>query len=415
MVQVSYPGVYIVEVPSGVRAIVGVSTSIAAFFGRTAKGPINRAVRITDRSSFLRQFGGPHPASDLAAGVDQFFNNGGTDCYIVRIAHNPDTADLVVRSLTNVSVLRASARDAGAWGNNLRLEINYNTANSEDTFNLRALQIEPQRDLVRFRARAAEQAHVEPFGAQLRQPPGELDPYREQIVTRAAALAETAGNALVRNLSAITGGTFGFLLGFFVLLYAMFFFLIGGRATLDRVLSYIPLPSADKERLAGRFLSVARATLKGTLVVGLVQAVLTGLALWIAGIGAAAFWATIVFVLSVLPGIGAPIVWVPAVIYLAATGRIGAAIALAAWCAAVVGTIDNLLRPRLVGEDTQMPDLLILVSTLGGITLFGAAGLIVGPIVAALFITVWEIYGTAFHDVLATSPGGAGDGGSGTS
>lgn len=243
----------------------------------------------------------------------------------------------------------------------------------------------------------------------------ELDPYREQIVTRAAALAETAGNALVRNLSAITGGTFGFLLGFFVLLYAMFFFLIGGRATLDRVLSYIPLPSADKERLAGRFLSVARATLKGTLVVGLVQAVLTGLALWIAGIGAAAFWATIVFVLSVLPGIGAPIVWVPAVIYLAATGRIGAAIALAAWCAAVVGTIDNLLRPRLVGEDTQMPDLLILVSTLGGITLFGAAGLIVGPIVAALFITVWEIYGTAFHDVLATSPGGAGAGGSGTS
>lgn len=238
----------------------------------------------------------------------------------------------------------------------------------------------------------------------------DLDPYRGQILTRAAAIAEKVGNALVRNLSAITGGTFGFLLGFFVLLYAMFFFLIGGGATLDRVLAYVPLPRADKERLVGRFLSVARATLKGTLVVGLVQATLTGVALWMAGIGAAAFWATIVFILSVLPGVGAPLVWIPAVIYLAATGRVGAAIALAAWCAAVVGTIDNLLRPRLVGGDTQMPDLLILVSTLGGITLFGAAGIIVGPIVAALFITIWEIYGAAFQDVLASEPPAAAGG-----
>lgn len=239
----------------------------------------------------------------------------------------------------------------------------------------------------------------------------DLDPYRGEILTRVAGIAEKVGNVLVRNLSAITGGTFGFLLGFFVLLYAMFFFLIGGRATLDRVLAYVPLPKDDKERLAGRFLSVARATLKGTLVVGLVQAVLTGVALQLAGIRAAAFWSTLVFVLSVLPGVGAPLIWVPAVIYLAATGRGGAAIALAAWCAAVVGTIDNLLRPRLVGSDTQMPDLLILVSTLGGLTLFGAAGLIVGPIVAALFITVWEIYGVAFRDVLGSESAPAGKSG----
>ena len=237
----------------------------------------------------------------------------------------------------------------------------------------------------------------------------DLDQYRSQIVSHAGSLAEKGGNAVVRGLSAITGGTFGFLLGFFVFLYAMFFFFLGGSATLDRLLSYVPLPHADKELLVGRFLSVARATLKGTLVVGVVQAVLTGGALAIAGIPAAAFWATLVFVLSVLPGVGAPLVWVPAAIWLAAKGHTGAAIALAVWCAAVVGTIDNLLRPRLVGGDTQMPDILILISTLGGITLFGAAGLIVGPIVAALFITVWEIYGTAFRDVLApAAPGGAG-------
>lgn len=141
MVQVSYPGVYVVEVPSGVRPIVGVATSIGAFFGRTEKGPINRAVRVTDRATFIRVFSGPHPDSDLAASVEQFFNNGGTDCYVVRVAHNPATADLVLRSLGNVSVLRAQARDAGLWGNNIRLEVDYNTANADDTFNLRVLVV----------------------------------------------------------------------------------------------------------------------------------------------------------------------------------------------------------------------------------------------------------------------------------
>ncbi|MGE0641758.1 MAG: AI-2E family transporter [Thermoanaerobaculia bacterium] len=229
----------------------------------------------------------------------------------------------------------------------------------------------------------------------------ELEPYRSEILARAGDAMQKLGNAFVKNLSAITGGTLRSILGLFVLLYAMFFFLIGGRSLLDGVLAFLPLPAADKERLVGRFLSVAKATLKGTLVVGLVQAILAGVAFAVVGIGGSAFWATLVFVLSVVPGIGAPLVWVPIAIYLASTGHGTAALGLSVWCAVVVGTIDNLLRPRLVGGDTKMPDLLILVSTLGGISLFGAAGLIVGPIVAALFLTVWEIFGTAFQDVLA--------------
>ncbi len=92
--------------------------------------------------------------------------------------------------------------------------------------------------------------------------------------------------------------------------------------------------------------------------------------------------------------------WVPAVVYLFAIGRIGAAIGLFIWCAAVVGTVDNLLRPWLVGKDTKMPDLLILLSTLGGLLLFGATGIVIGPIIAALFVTVWEIYGVAFKEYL---------------
>jgi predicted PurR-regulated permease PerM len=149
-----------------------------------------------------------------------------------------------------------------------------------------------------------------------------------------------------------------------------------------------------------RFTSVTRATIKGTLVIGMIQGALAGLGFWVAGIDGAAFWGTVMVVLSIVPGIGAALVWVPAVIYLFVTGQTLAGVLLTAWCAAVVGTVDNVLRPALVGKDAKMPDLLILVGTLGGLFLFGPIGFIVGPIVCGLFLTVWDIYGTTFRDVL---------------
>lgn len=227
-----------------------------------------------------------------------------------------------------------------------------------------------------------------------------IEPYRESIVSSLGKIVERAGGFLFKSLSSLTGGTVHFLLNFFVLLYAMFFFLLGGTRMLDAILVYLPLPEQDKRRLSDRFLSVSRATIKGTLVVGFVQAALGGLAFWVAGIQGVAFWSVLMFLLSVLPGIGAALVWVPAAAYLLIVDRTGAAIGLSIWCAAVVGTVDNLLRPALVGKDTQIPDLLILIGTLGGLTLFGAAGLILGPIVVALFITIWEIYGSTFRDSL---------------
>ena len=105
-------------------------------------------------------------------------------------------------------------------------------------------------------------------------------------------------------------------------------------------------------------------------------------------------------VLSVIPAVGAALVWIPGVIYLFVTGDYAWGIALAIWCALIVGTVDNILRPRLVGKDTKMSDLLILLSTLGGIVLFGVVGFIIGPIVAALFVTIWDIYGITFKDWL---------------
>jgi len=224
-----------------------------------------------------------------------------------------------------------------------------------------------------------------------------LIPDRAQIVARAGDLAALTGPALVGTLAAATRGTLSFLLQFFILLYALFYFLIDGPILLRRILDYTPLSRSEEDELLERFISVTRATLKGSLLIGVIQGGLAGLAFWVAGVPGPAFWGTIMIVLSIIPAVGAALVWIPAVVYLFLTGAAGAGVGLLVWCAVVVGTVDNFLRPRLIGRDARMADLLILLSTLGGIVLFGAVGFIVGPIVAALFVTAWHIYGAAFQ------------------
>lgn len=225
-------------------------------------------------------------------------------------------------------------------------------------------------------------------------------PYQGQITEKVAQVAQNVGAFVFSKLAAATRGTVMFIFLLFVMLYAMFFFLKDGPAVLNRILYYMPLSPEAENRLVAKFVSVTRATIKGTLVIGVVQGALAGGALAVAGIHGAAFWGTVMAVLSILPGIGIALVWVPAVIYLLAVGKTAAGIGVALWCGLVAGTADNLLRPRLVGWDTQMPDLLILLATLGGLALFGAVGIVVGPIVAALFLTIWEIYGEFFKGVL---------------
>lgn len=227
-----------------------------------------------------------------------------------------------------------------------------------------------------------------------------LEPYRDQILTKLGELVGAVGNFLVSGLSATTRGTIAFFFHFFLLLYTMFFFLMDGRKLLDKILYYIPLADEDERRMVDKFVSVSRATLKGTLIIGVVQGGLAGMAFAIAGIQGAVFWGTVMTVLSVIPGIGAAIVWLPAVVYLLVTGKVLTAILLAAFCAGVVGTADNFLRPRLVGRDVQMHELLILFGTLGGVLLFGVVGFVIGPVVAALFVVIWEIYGMVFREVL---------------
>ena len=228
----------------------------------------------------------------------------------------------------------------------------------------------------------------------------ELEPYREEIMAKLAEFTGDVGVFLAGSLAKLSEGTAQFFFQLFIMLYSMFFFLISGSALLDKILDHVPLSQADRARMVAVGLSVSRATVKGTLIIGAIQGALGGLGIAAAGIDGAVFWGAIMAVLSILPGIGATLVWAPAVAYLMLSDQTLAGVGLFVWSAGVVGTVDNFLRPVLVGRDTEMPDLLILLSTLGGLALFGAAGLVLGPMVAALFLAVLAIYSSVFAEWL---------------
>ncbi|MCP2670232.1 AI-2E family transporter [Maricaulaceae bacterium EIL42A08] len=228
-----------------------------------------------------------------------------------------------------------------------------------------------------------------------------LAPYQQEITTQLAQLVSAAGSFAVSALRSATTGTFGLLLNVVVLLFGLFFFLTQGERLGEKGMAMLPMPRADRDLLVERTLSTIRATVKGTFVIALIQGTLTGVALWLAGVPGAAFWATVTAVLSIVPGVGPPLVWAPAAIWLMATGRYLEGGLLFAWGALVVGVIDNLLRPMLVGKDSKLSDLMVLISTLGGLTLFGPIGIILGPVIAALFASVWYLYGQTYAPLLA--------------
>lgn len=249
------------------------------------------------------------------------------------------------------------------------------------------------------------------FSERLRALPGSqhIEPYRAQILTKAGELLGSTSAFLFAALSATTRATALFIFHFFVLLYTMFYFLTDGPRLLQTVLAYLPLTAADKRRMLEKFVSVTRATLKGTILIGAAQGMLGGLAFWAVGLDGAIFWGTVMTLLSIIPGIGSALIWVPASIVLLVTGEVWRGVGLALFCGLVVGNVDNLLRPRLVGQDIKMHELLIFFSTLGGILLFGAMGFVLGPILAALFVTVWEMFGTAFRTSLTEPPAASAD------
>ncbi len=227
-----------------------------------------------------------------------------------------------------------------------------------------------------------------------------LIPYEDQMTTQIAGAVEGFGKLLVNQISNIALGTVRFLFLTVVFSYTFFFFLIDGRKVINAILYYLPLQERDERRMLAKFTSVMQAMVIGTLLVGLLQGALAGAAFAVAGVANAVFWATVMAVLSIIPGVGSALVWVPASIILIVQGAYGAGIGLMAFCLLVVGGVDNLLRPIVVGKHTDMHELMIFFGTLGGLFTFGMAGLLIGPLIASLFITIWQIYGEAFQDTL---------------
>ena len=127
---------------------------------------------------------------------------------------------------------------------------------------------------------------------------------------------------------------------------------------------------------------------------------MAGIAFAVAGVPNAVFWGSVMAVMSTIPNVGTALIWVPAVIMLIIQGQVATGIALAAFCGLVVGSLDNVLRPILVGKDTKMHELMIFFGTLGGILMFGFPGIFIGPVIASLFVAIWELYGVEFADVL---------------
>jgi predicted PurR-regulated permease PerM len=203
------------------------------------------------------------------------------------------------------------------------------------------------------------------------------------------------GQVLAPQALSIGMNTFDFVIRLGIMLYLLFFLLRDGKALAEAIKEAIPLRGDQKAALFGRFADVVRATVKGGILVAMAQGTLGGIAFWFLGIHAALLWAVLMAFLSLIPAIGATLVWLPVAIYFLATGAIWQGIGLILYGVLVIGLVDNLLRPFLVGKGSKLPDYIVLISTLGGIEVFGLNGFVIGPLIAAMFMVSWEIFSTS--------------------
>jgi predicted PurR-regulated permease PerM len=218
-------------------------------------------------------------------------------------------------------------------------------------------------------------------------------------LTSLSALSESLASGLMKGGQALAPqalslgmNTFEFMIGLGIMLYLLFFLLRDGRALAERIREAIPLRGDQKTALFARFADVVRATVKGSILVAIAQGALGGIAFWFLGIHAPLLWAVLMAFLSLVPAVGAALVWAPVAIYFLATGAIWQGIGLILYGVLVIGLVDNLLRPFLVGKGSKLPDYVVLISTLGGIEVLGLNGFVVGPLIAAMFMVSWEIF-----------------------
>ena len=221
----------------------------------------------------------------------------------------------------------------------------------------------------------------------------------DRLTSQLSSSAVTISQFLATQAVAIGQNTIRFVIFFFLMLYLLYFFMRDGTRILDGLVRALPFGDERERHLLERFAAVSRATIKGTLVVGIVQGLIGGVLFAMLGIGAPVLWGVVMAVFSIIPAVGPAVVWVPAAIILFVGGNIWQGVVLIVVGSLIIGLVDNLLRPVLVGRDTKMPDYLILLSTFGGLAAFGIAGFVIGPIIAAFFLSVWEMAEEEYADL----------------
>jgi predicted PurR-regulated permease PerM len=222
----------------------------------------------------------------------------------------------------------------------------------------------------------------------------------QQVTAKLTEVATMATDFILTFAKNFTQNSVTFLIMFIIMLYSLFFFLKDGPRMLKRLSHLSPLGDKHEALMYKKFTSTARAVLKGTLIVGAVQGLLTGLLFYVVGIKGALIWVIISTLFSVIPGFGSYFIWLPAALIMFALGNIWQGLLILIVGTLLISTIDNFLRPILVGNDTQMHPLLILLSTLGGLVIFGLSGFIIGPIITALVLSLWDIYEQYYHKEL---------------
>ena len=220
---------------------------------------------------------------------------------------------------------------------------------------------------------------------------GDLGLLQQKLITMAGA----SGQVVTSRVVGIGQVTLDFVIAFFVMLYILYFMFRDGERLSQTVARSIPLNPQQTRRLLTQFATVVRATVKGNIVVALVQGTLGAIAFWFLDVPGAVLWGALMALLSLLPAVGAVLVWGPVAAYFFFTGEVVKGVGLTVWGALVIGLVDNFLRPILVGKDTRMPDYLVLVATLGGIVVFGLNGFVIGPVIAAVFLVSWDMMASA--------------------
>lgn len=217
---------------------------------------------------------------------------------------------------------------------------------------------------------------------------GDLSHLRERL----SSAAVQASRMLAGQAFSFGQNTLEFIVALGIMLYLLFFLFRDGNKLGSMIRRAIPLNADYTNQLFDKFSAVVKATVRGNVIIAIVQGAIGGVTFWFLGIGAALLWGVLMAFMSLLPAIGAAVVWAPVAAYLALSGQTTEALILVFIGMVVIGATDNVLRPPLVGKETRLPDYVVLIATVGGLSLFGINGFVIGPLIAAFFIAAWTLF-----------------------